>query len=68
MIQALYGYEGLKTLIVVDLSGYFCRFVNRRNFSGNSYAHTKNSASLLKKMFSFPPLIAFLFWIASGTF
>lgn len=68
VIQALYGSEGLETLIVVDLPGTFVVLSTVGILVANSYAHTKNSVSLLKKMFSFPPLIAFLFGLLLALF
>lgn len=61
VIQALYGDRGLDTLIIVDLPGTFVVLSTLGVMVATLYSNQKgNNDSILKKMFSFPPLIAFL--------
>jgi len=62
IIQALYGDEGLNTLIIVDLPGTFVVLSTLGILVATVYSNQKQKgdSSLLKKMFSFPPLLAFL--------
>lgn len=61
VIQALYGDQGLNTLIIVDLPGTFVVLSTLGVMVATLYSSQKGpNDSILKKMFSFPPLIAFL--------
>lgn len=61
IIQALYGDEGLNTLIVVDLPGTFVVLSTVGVLVATMYSNQKGTGeSIVKKMFSFPPLLAFL--------
>lgn len=61
VIQALYGDEALKTLIIIDLPGTFVVLSTVGVMVATLFSSQKNNNdSMLKKMFTFPPLIAFL--------
>lgn len=61
IIDALYGEEGLKTLVMVDLPGTFLVFSTLGIFVAIFYSRGSNDFSaIVKKMFSFPPFIMFL--------
>jgi len=61
IIQALYGEEGLNTLIIVDLPGTFVVLSTVGVLVATMYSNQKGTdESILKKMFRFPPLLAFL--------
>ena len=61
IIQALYGEEGLNTLIIVDLPGTFVVLSTVGVLVATMYSNQKGTGeSILKKMFRFPPLLAFL--------
>lgn len=61
VIQALYGDRGLDTLIIVDLPGTFVVLSTLGVMVATLYSNQKGkNDSILKKMFSFPPLVAFL--------
>lgn len=64
VIEALYGKEGLKTLIIVDLPGTFIVLSTLGILVATTFSRKKESGSLFKKLFGFPPFIAFLFGIA----
>ncbi|RRJ92837.1 AEC family transporter [Paenimyroides tangerinum] len=66
IIQALFGDEGLNTLIIVDLPGTFVVFSTLGILTATLYSNQKksNESSFLKKMLTFPPLIAFLVGIS----
>lgn len=68
VIQALYGSEGLNTLIIVDLPGTFVVLSTVGILVANSYSPGQNTVSLLKKIFSFPPLIAFIIGLLLAVF
>lgn len=60
VVQALYGDEALKTLIIIDLPGTFVVLSTAGVMIATLYSKQKsNGDSMLKKMFSFPPLLAF---------
>jgi len=62
VIQALYGDRGLDTLIIVDLPGTFVVLSTLGVMVATLYSNQKDTnGSILKKMLSFPPLIAFFF-------
>lgn len=65
IIQALFGDEGLNTLIIVDLPGTFVAFSTLGILTATLYSNQKktNNISFVRKMFSFPPLIAFMIGI-----
>ena len=61
IIQALYGDEGLNTLIIVDLPGTFVVLSTVGVLVATMYSNQKNNnQSIIKKMLTFPPLLAFL--------
>jgi len=61
IIQALYGEEGLNTLIIVDLPGTFVVLSTVGVLVATMYSNQKKSEeSIIKKMLRFPPLLAFL--------
>lgn len=61
IIQALYGDEGLNTLIIVDLPGTFVVLSTVGVLVATMYSNQKGTGeSIFKKMFRFPPLLAFL--------
>ena len=65
IIQALYGEEGLNTLIIVDLPGTFVVLSTVGVLVATMYSNQKGTGeSILKKMFRFPPLLAFLVGLA----
>lgn len=70
IIKALFGDEGLNTLIIVDLPGTFVVFSTLGILTATLYSKQKNNKkeSLTKKMFSFPPLIAFIVGITLSIF
>ena len=60
VIQALYGDEGLNTLIIIDLPGTFVALSTVGFFVATLYSNQKGTGdSILRKMFTFPPLLAF---------
>lgn len=60
VIEALYGKEALKTLIIIDLPGTFVVLSTLGVLVATVYANQKgNDESIVKKIFRFPPLIAF---------
>lgn len=66
IITGLYGDEGMKTLIIVDLPGTFVVLSILGILTATYYAKksAKNeSESLIQKIISFPPFIAFCFAI-----
>ena len=67
VIEALYGKNGLETAVVLDQAGTFvvmatCGIVVAAIYSGNE-AET-NVGVILRKIFTFPPFIAFLIGFA----
>lgn len=61
IIQALYGEEGMKTLVIVDLPGTFVVLSTVGIITATLYSKGENNMKLLlKKIFSFPAFIAFL--------
>lgn len=65
IIQALYGEDGLNTLIIVDLPGTFVVLSTVGVLVATMYSNQKETGeSIVKKMFRFPPLIAFLAGLA----
>ncbi|WLD22543.1 AEC family transporter [Flavobacterium dauae] len=60
VVQALYGDDGLNTLIIIDLPGTFVALSTVGVLVATMYSNQKGTdESILKKMMSFPPLIAF---------
>lgn len=60
VIQALYGDEGLNTLIIIDLPGTFVALSTVGVLVATLYSNQKGTGdSILRKMFTFPPLLAF---------
>lgn len=70
IIKALFGDKGLNTLIIVDLPGTFVVFSTLGILTATLYSKQNNNKkeSLTKKMFSFPPLIAFIVGITLSIF
>lgn len=62
IIQALFGDQGLNTLIIVDLPGTFVVFSTLGILVATIYSNQKKleETPILKKIITFPPLIAFL--------
>lgn len=62
IVQALYGDEGLNTLIIVDLPGTFVVLSTIGVLVATLYSNqkTQHNDPIAKKILSFPPLIAFL--------
>lgn len=60
VVEALFGKEGLETLIIVDLPGSFIVLSTLGILVATRYSKTKKSVSLTKKLISFPPFIAFI--------
>src|SRR5690606_25665072 len=60
VVQALYGDEGLNTLIIIDLPGTFVALSTVGVLVATLYSNQKGTGdSILRKMFTFPPLLAF---------
>lgn len=68
VIEALYGKEGLETLVIVDLPGTFVVLSTLGVWAANKFAQKKEEVSILKKMFSFPPLWGFIIGISLAVF
>ncbi|MFA7446529.1 MAG: AEC family transporter [Flavobacteriaceae bacterium] len=68
VIEALYGKEGLQTLIIVDLPGTFIVLSTLGILTAGMYSSKKQSESVLKKILTFPAFIAFLVGIALAGF
>ena len=66
IIQALFGDEGLNTLIIVDLPGTFVVFSTLGILTATLYSNKKKSEgnSIIKRIIAFPPLISFLIGIS----
>lgn len=61
IIQALYGEEGLKTLMMVDLPGTFVALSTVGIMIATMYSRgTTTGRAMLMKMVSFPPFIVFI--------
>lgn len=61
VIQALYGKEGLETLMMIDLPGTFVALSTVGIFIASVYSKgTTSWQTILKRMFSFVPFIAFI--------
>jgi malate permease and related proteins len=60
VVEALYGKEGLQTAIIVDQPGSFVVLATLAVIIATIYAKGKTNVSLIvKKIFFFPPFIAF---------
>ncbi|HLW62479.1 MAG TPA: AEC family transporter [Flavobacterium sp.] len=60
VVEALYGKEALKTLIIIDLPGTFVVLSTVGVLIATLYSNQKKEeSSIIKKIVSFPPLIAF---------
>src|SRR5690554_2009825 len=68
VIEALYGKEGLKTLIIVDLPGTFIVLSTLGILVAGMYSNKKQSESLLKKIVLFPPFVAFILGVCLAAF
>ena len=60
VVEALFGKEGLETLIIIDLPGTFVVLSTLGILVATKYSKTKTSISLSRKLISFPPFIAFI--------
>ena len=61
VVQALYGDKGLNTLIIIDLPGTFVVLSTVGVLVATMYSNQKGpNNSIVRKIFSFPPLLAFL--------
>ncbi len=61
VVQVLYGDEGLNTLIIIDLPGTFVALSTVGVLVATMYSNQKGTNdSIVKKIFLFPPLLAFL--------
>ena len=61
VIEAIYGQEGLKTLIMVDLPGTFVVLSTLGIIIATIYSRGKNNFKIIFiKIFSFPPFIVFI--------
>ena len=62
VIRALFGEKGLDTLIIIDLPGTFIAFATLGILIGSIYSNQKkqSQASIIRKIFSFPAVIAFI--------
>lgn len=68
IVEALYGAEGMKTLILVDLPGTFIAFSTVGIWVAGNYSNNKQSSSIIKKLISFPPFIAFIIGLIMAIF
>lgn len=69
VIDAIYGEEGLKTLIMVDLPGTFIVLSTLGVIVATIYSRGSNDFSVIaKKVFGFPPFIIFLLGICMNLF
>lgn len=60
VIQALYGDEGLNTLIIIDLPGTFVALSTVGVLVATLYSNQKGTNDfILRKVLTFPPLLAF---------
>lgn len=60
VIQALYGDEGLNTLIIIDLPGTFVALSTVGVLVATLYSNQKGTDDfILRKVLTFPPLLAF---------
>lgn len=59
VIEALFGKEGLKTLIIVDLPGTFIVLSTLGILVAGAYSKETQSTSFIRKIVVFPPFIAF---------
>lgn len=65
VIEALYGEEGLQTLIMIDLPGTFVVLSTLGILVATVYSRGKKDFSIIfRKIFTFPPFIVFLIGIA----
>jgi len=60
VVEALFGKEGLKTLIIVDLPGTFIVLSTLGILVASAYSKTTQSTSIIRKIMVFPPFIAFI--------
>jgi len=60
VIEALFGKEGLETLIIVDLPGTFIVLSTLGILVASTYSKQRQSTSFLRKIVFFPPFIAFV--------
>lgn len=60
VIEALFGKEGLETLIIVDLPGTFIVLSTLGILVASAYSKQKQSTSFVRKIVLFPPFIAFI--------
>jgi predicted permease len=69
IIEALYGKEGLETLIMIDLPGTFVVLSTLGILVATIYSRGKKDFSIIfRKIFTFPPFIVFLIGILLNVF
>lgn len=69
VIEALYGQEGLKTLIMIDLPGTFVVLSTLGIIVATIYSRGKKDFSVIfRKIFTFPPFIVFIVGILLNVF
>ncbi|ADX67635.1 AEC family transporter [Weeksella virosa] len=69
VIQAMYGDEGIKTLIIVDLPGTFVVLSTLGIITATIFSRGENNlGALVGKVFKFPAFIAFLIGITMAAF
>lgn len=69
LIEAMYGAQGLKIAVVIDQLGSFLLLSTAAVFVANWFGNEKpSSGSIIRRMFSFPPFIAFLAALALQSF
>ncbi|WP_068596746.1 AEC family transporter [Vaginella massiliensis] len=69
VIEAMYGAEGIKTLIIVDLPGTFVVLSTLGIITAAAFSrHSSNLKSILLQVFRFPAFLAFLVGISMAAF
>lgn len=69
IIEALYGKEGLETLVMVDLPGTFVVLSTLGILVAGKYSRGQaSSKEIVKKVFQFPPFIIFLIGLCFSIF
>lgn len=69
VIEGLYGEEGLKTLIMIDLPGTFVVLSTLGILVATIYSRGENNFSVIfRKIFTFPPFIVFIVGILLNVF
>jgi malate permease and related proteins len=69
IIEALYGKEGLQTAIIVDQPGSFVVLATLAVVVASMYSKgTANASAIVKRIFFFPPFIAFVIALGMSIF